>query len=576
MNQIEKLKELISGKNPKSFHRLVSSNESVREFVLGKQKELNTKSLAETIYCLMHDTIPQLCVCGKPALFNTFVKGYRTACSVKCKQAQHSEKISSFWQNNPESLKQMRKKQKETIVKKYGVTNIALAEVIQQKIKKTNLERYGAETPMQSKIIQNKIKQVCLEKYGVEYPLQSAEIRQRAQETFLERHGEPNTMQYARQAFRNSHAGLNPFQVDGVKEKIRATLIKKYGITSPKHQHLSKDVLEVLKNRDKFVSEVCGKTLEIAAIDLGVDPTTIARHCNQYECRDIIAVHKRSKWEHLISKFLEENNIKYIANTKKIIPPVEIDFYLPEHNIALEVGSILWHSDIRTGRGKEYHYNKYARCKQLGIKLFQWFDDELTTRWPVIQSKILYETKKIKTIVGARQINSIQLLTYTQEFEFLENNHIQGSSKDRTATYGAFVDGELVGLLSYKKHSDSLEITRYCTKIFVSYPGLFSKLMNYMVKDLNYSGLIYSFSNNLHSSGALYAASGFAPAKETPPGYYYTLDYHTRFSRHEFMKSKIKKRFDVDIEGKTEWQLMQELGYDRIWDAGKLKWVKEV
>lgn len=40
------------------------------------------------------------------------------------------------------------------------------------------------------------------------------------------------------------------------------------------------------------------------------------------------------------------------------------------------------------------------------------------------------------------------------------------------------------------------------------------------------------------------------------------------------MKSKIAKKFGVDITGKTEWELMQQLGYDRIWDSGKIKWVK--
>jgi hypothetical protein len=42
------------------------------------------------------------------------------------------------------------------------------------------------------------------------------------------------------------------------------------------------------------------------------------------------------------------------------------------------------------------------------------------------------------------------------------------------------------------------------------------------------------------------------------------------------MKNKIKQRHpEVDLS-KTEWQLEQELGYDRVWDAGKRFWLKNV
>ena len=41
------------------------------------------------------------------------------------------------------------------------------------------------------------------------------------------------------------------------------------------------------------------------------------------------------------------------------------------------------------------------------------------------------------------------------------------------------------------------------------------------------------------------------------------------------MKSKLASRFGLDpdyVKNSTEWQIVQELGYDRLWDAGKKKW----
>ena len=109
-----------------------------------------------------------------------------------------------------------------------------------------------------------------------------------------------------------------------------------------------------------------------------------------------------------------------------------------------------------------------------------------------------------------------------------------------------------------------------------SYPGLFSKMMKHMITELNYSGDVVSFSNNGHSNGNVYKASGFKIDKILGPAYWYTRDYITRENRQNYMKSKIAKKFNFDMSNKTEWQAMQELGYDRIWDSGKIKWSKIV
>jgi len=97
-----------------------------------------------------------------------------------------------------------------------------------------------------------------------------------------------------------------------------------------------------------------------------------------------------------------------------------------------------------------------------------------------------------------------------------------------------------------------------------------------MIKELNYVGKVVSFSNNGHSNGGVYKASGFVIEKINGPAYWYTQDYTVRENRQKYMKGKIAKKFGIDMTNKTEWQAMQELGYDRIWDCGKIKWSKEI
>jgi hypothetical protein len=60
-------------------------------------------------------------------------------------------------------------------------------------------------------------------------------------------------------------------------------------------------------------------------------------------------------------------DIEIHENTRKIIPPQELDIYIPQLNLAIEYNGDYWHSEERIG--KDYHENKTLKCKELGIEL---------------------------------------------------------------------------------------------------------------------------------------------------------------------------------------------------------------
>ncbi len=67
--------------------------------------------------------------------------------------------------------------------------------------------------------------------------------------------------------------------------------------------------------------------------------------------------------------------------------------------------------------------------------------------------------------------------------------------------------------------------------------------------------------------------------KELKEDYCYTGNFYKRENKQQFMKDKIAKKFNLTPEyvaSKTEWELMQELDYDRLWDAGKVRWSMKV
>ena len=573
------LLSLIQNKNSKGYARLVSTRPILLEYVLSQKDLLQTHSIAETLWCIVNDQSPPLCKCGGTRIFNTFVLGYRLYCKKTCtaKRQSQSEKISTFWKENPDKLENMIRKRDQTNLEKYGYTNAAKSIEVQEKTTKTNLERYGAVSPLQSPEVQNKIKKTTVERYGVNYPFQSTDIQKKAAETFNRNHPDViDKMELARQRFIQIH-GVNPFAVPEIKEKIRESRLKKYGYVHALQNHLSSEIIDILENKNKFIYEVSSLTLAEAAEKLGVNPTTIARRAISYDCKDIFVKSSRSKWEFKIKNFLLTlgliEGIDFITGDRQILNGKELDFYFPKISAAVEVGSVFWHSELSAGRGYNYHFNKWKDCIDKNINLYQYWDYELEHKWEVIASKITYLFKKVTVIIGARKIKDFRIVPIKEERLFLEFNHLQGYTGDRKKTFGAYQDNKLMAIMSLATRANGIEIVRYATQLSANYPGLFSKLLKYSLTQLNATNSdVFSFSDNRHSSGNVYKQTGFELIKESAPTYYYTKNYHLTENKKKFTKQKIQDKFKIDITGKTEWQLMQDLGYDRIWDAGKKLW----
>jgi hypothetical protein len=93
-----------------------------------------------------------------------------------------------------------------------------------------------------------------------------------------------------------------------------------------------------------------------------------------------------------------------------------------------------------------------------------------------------------------------------------------------------------------------------------------SKIETY--SDIRWSGV--------NPENTVYFKNGFIFQHQTPPNYWYINkeNYLNRFHRFTYRKDVlIKEGFD---KNKTEWEIMQEKNYDRIWDCGSLKFIIEI
>lgn len=302
-------------------------------------------------------------------------------------------------------------------------------------------------------------------------------------------------------------------------------------------------------------------------------------------CRDYIKGH----WDWNISSQEEKDVIDYIksiytgtiiTNSKNIISPQELDIYLPDLNIAIEYNGLYWHSE-KSGKDKKYHLNKTLQSQSKGIRLIHIFSDEWNIKQDIVKAKLKSILKlSTSTKIFARKCE-IKEVNIQDKNEFLNKYHIQGSDRSEIKL-GLYYNDELEAIMTFSKPrlaigktkiKDNLikyELSRYATKNNII--GGASKLLKYFIKQYK-PNYIYSYSDNRWSDMKqnMYTNIGFTISHITSPSYFYTKTFTERYHRFNFNKTKLKEQ-GYDIIGKTEFEIMDKLGYNKIWDCGTTKY----
>lgn len=80
---------------------------------------------------------------------------------------------------------------------------------------------------------------------------------------------------------------------------------------------------------------------------LSVDPTTVIDYAFKYNIYDQYQRNNSSSPESMLATRLDELNIVYERNNRKVLDGKELDFYFPDSQLAVEINGIYWHSDAR-------------------------------------------------------------------------------------------------------------------------------------------------------------------------------------------------------------------------------------
>lgn len=295
-----------------------------------------------------------------------------------------------------------------------------------------------------------------------------------------------------------------------------------------------------------------------------------AKHFTQSNAEREIIQYFRKKYPSLI--ILE--SVKVFNNSKH-----EIDIFFPEQKVAVEYCGLHWHAETilskRLSKNEKYylyHRNKLDSCINKNIRLITIFEDEYLTKPNVVLSRITYALGFTYHNFYARKCFISEIDKHIGN-EFFEQYHLQGKSPCKKI-WGLQIKNQLLQVVSVgslsrahaAKNKKVLELKRFATLPFIGVTGGFSKLLKQIInyaKENSYDAIkSYADMRYANPFSIVYDKTGFILENETRYTPHYVLN------KKRYRNQTLRKTPEERLTGKTEWQLRQEQGFDRIWDCG--------
>lgn len=426
----------------------------------------------------------------------------------------------------------------------------------------------------------NRQKKTFQKKYNVDFYPQHNEFVEKQQRTKLLKYGDKNynnikqgketrSKKYGNENYNNS-------------EKYIGTCLNKYGTTNYSMSTEYRTSVEIKfrslypnlefesvgKNSVTLRCKKCGKISEMTK------QLIYERNKRKYEVCPVcnpIGFNNRSNLEKEFCEFLSINNINYKTNEKIGDKKIEVDIYIPEMSIGVEINGLYWHNELF--KNSDFHLNKSNYCLENNIELIHIFEDEWVYNKEIVKSIILNRVGKTTNKLYARNCEIKEIPSKVSK-QFLEENHIQGNVNSKVRI-GLYHKNELVSLMTFSKgrvlmggKDTEWELNRFCNSIGVNVIGGASKLLKYFIKT-NKPNKIVSYSDIRIFNGNMYKSLGFNYISKSKPNYWYVIN-GLRQHRFNFRKSiLIKQGYDPK---KTEKEIMFDLGKYRIYDCGNIRW----
>ena len=441
-------------------------------------------------------------------------------------------------------------------------------------------------------------KNTCFERFGGPAPACSKSIIHKTEKTNLERYGTKNVMQNKELAEKSHNTNIRLYGGCGnasemLLEKYKQTNSSIYGVDNYMQSQSFYD--KILEHHPDIISfDIKSRTAICSCPDASCDlcqERQFEIDFSEYQSRLTNNIPLCTKQYHLqphnirgtyietfIRNILDTHNVEYECNNRSILSGKEIDIYVPSKKIGIECNGIYWHSTSSPNKKPlSYHFNKWKECKENGIQLLTIWEDQIINKPDIVESIILSKLGIYERRIYARNCQ-VKEVDSKECYSFLKAYHLQGASNSKVR-YGLYYNGELISVMTFGLKRRCMggkgewELHRYCNKKGVQVVGGASRLFKHFL-NAQKPIFIESFSSNDISDGRLYETLKFDMLKCEYGSYWYIDKNMNRHHRYNFRKDQlVKEGFDAS---KSEFTIMEERGYYRIYDSGQTKWALDL
>lgn len=540
--------------------------------------DLNLIESNEECFYIYNKNLKEIPLCeisGKKRKFN--IKGMKY---YKFHSTKDSH-IANGIKNKGKVISQETKiKTKKTLISKYGVDcflNLKHVREITNNRKRENAEIRKELKRKQKESDKRTIYEKRLDTIKTKYNVSSYKEFLNQKENYDKK----KTYETLKINIKRKYGVDNVRNIPHVNEKIKKTCLERYGTTTPLNTREQKEKRKLKKRIDTYYNfsrfkEECVPqfTLEewIKKFDqkLPWKKTSTGEIFNcKYWGYAPVGKFKDSSLEKTVCKMLDFLNISYIKNSRSIIPPMELDIFLPNHNIAIECNGEYFHSS-RT-KEKNYHIIKHKECSKVGVRLINLFGRDIIEKEKKVFNLLKTLTKNNKIKIGARKCFVVEISSNIAK-SFFEKYHFNGFCHAKKY-YGLIYKNRIVSVISigkarFLKNSNDLELIRFSTIKNINVIGGFSKFISFLRKVYPDKTLHTYADLNLYT-GDVYEKTGFIFNRITEPDFYYCKDGNIFISRYQAQKHKLKKllgdKFDKNL---SEEENMKNSGFYRVYGCG--------
>lgn len=489
------------------------------------------------------DTVVKICkFCNNKFDVSFYKRNITKYCNKKCANA------------DPEVKNKIIESQTKTYNKNYNGLHPMKTQSVKNNFVKSMMQTHHVSHPSKIVGFSEKVKKTKFKKYGIENYNNCEQYKK----TCLTRYGVDNVLKnktITNKVVVYSRKKHYKFIVEFCKSRNITTLFNE-----------SQYIGYAFKNKYRFKCNTCNSEFET---DVYKPRHIFCEHCNPSD-NDTL---ETDLFKYITSILPLDTLVK--RNDRTVLNGKELDVYVPDKKIAIELNGLYWHSENGRGIGKLYHLNKTKSCICKEIKLIHIFENEWVAKKEIVKSilkNLIGRTDK--KLYGRSCI--VKPISGDIKNNFLNENHLQGCDKS-SIKYGLYHNDELVSVMTFVKSrfdkKIQYEMYRYCNKIGTHVTGGASKLFKYFIKHHSPTSIV-SYNDKRYFDGVVYQRLGFVFTNNTVPNYWYIKsDYKSLYNRMSFQKHKLNKlliNFDPNL---TEWENMKSNNYDRIWDCGNGKWV---